>query len=146
MNYLKEIIAFYDYKDMNRLSAGQNALWYALMAINNKAGWKEWFTATNKCLENQTGLSQKGVYNAREALKEKGLIDFKKGGHNAAKYRIKSLLLFEETTTLNKQNETKQNETNYNKYNNEVDKCGIADDEMESYRKRAEEAVKKIMS
>lgn len=58
MNYLAEIKAFYDLVPIKRLSTGQIALWHALMAINNKCAWIEWFTVSNLTLELNTGLSR----------------------------------------------------------------------------------------
>ena len=43
MNYITEIKGFNDLLLRERLSSGQIALWYALMHIDNKSGWKKWF-------------------------------------------------------------------------------------------------------
>lgn len=92
MNYLQQIRAFDDYKLFkHKLSSGQNALWYALMSINNKAGWIEWFTASNRMLELLTGLSKSGISKARNSLKQLGLIDIKFKGQNATAYHIRML-------------------------------------------------------
>lgn len=89
MNYLLEIRAFHELIEVKRLSTGQIALWYALMAINNKCAWIEWFTASSMTLEIRTGLSESGVLKARNALKLAGLIDFKSGSpRKAALYRM----------------------------------------------------------
>lgn len=68
----------------NPLSTGQIALWYALMYINNKAAWQEWFTAANLTLEAYTGLSRSGINKARNILKQEGLIDFQSNGNRRA--------------------------------------------------------------
>ncbi len=92
MNYIKEINAFYDLVQVKQLSTGQIALWHALMQINNKCAWIEWFTVPNLTLELTSGLSRKGIYNARNSLKQYGIIDFKSNGTKATSYRLISLL------------------------------------------------------
>ena len=88
MNYIREINAFYDLVQVKRLSTGQIALWHALMHINNKCSWAEWFTVPNLTLQLISGLSRKGIYNARNTLKQYGLIDFKSNGTKATSYKI----------------------------------------------------------
>lgn len=88
MNYLAEILAFYDLVQVKQLSTGQIALWHALMAINNRCTWIEWFTVPNLTLELNTGMSRSGVLKARNALKQYGLIDFKINGTKATNYKM----------------------------------------------------------
>lgn len=91
MEYLSQILRFNDSLPTNNLSPGQIALWYALMHINNKCSWTEWFKAANRTLELYTGLSKNGVIKARNVLKQKGLIDFKSNGTSAASFKLKIL-------------------------------------------------------
>lgn len=91
MEYLSQILKFNDSLPTNNLSPGQIALWYALMHINNKCSWTEWFKAANRTLELYTGLSKNGVIKARNVLKQKGLIDFKSNGTSAASFKLKIL-------------------------------------------------------
>ena len=88
MNYLAEILAFYDLVQVKQLSTGQIALWHALMAINNRCTWIEWFTVPNLTLELNTGMSRSGVLKARNTLKQYGLIDFKVNGTKATNYKM----------------------------------------------------------
>ena len=88
MNYLAEILAFYDLVQVKQLSTGQIALCHALMAINNRCTWIEWFTVPNLTLELNTGMSRSGVLKARNALKQYGLIDFKVNGTKATNYKM----------------------------------------------------------
>lgn len=91
MNYLKEMNAFYDWLMYNSLPTGAIALWHALMAINNKAGWAIEFTVANIVLQGMTGLSRQGLDRARNILIQKGLIEYKKGTSNqAGKYKMTS--------------------------------------------------------
>ncbi|WP_100523451.1 helix-turn-helix domain-containing protein [Mycobacteroides abscessus] len=92
MNYLKEINAFYDRLETNPLSTSAIALWYALMHINNKAGWVEWFAVAASVLSVKSGLSDRTITNARNELKVKGYIDFKsRKGNQAPIYTLVSL-------------------------------------------------------
>ena len=129
MNYIAEIKAFYDIAQVKQLSTGQIALWHALMYINNKCAWVEWFSVPNIMLEINTGLTRDGIAKARNILKQKELIDFKSNGTRATSYKLNSIADFiqvsmqdciqgniqdsiqnslQSNTTLNKQNNTKQ--------------------------------------
>lgn len=93
MNYIAEIKAFNDYLLLNKLSTGEIALWYALMAINNKAGWIKEFTVSNLVLQQLTSLSRSSLDSNRNRLKQRGLIAYRAGTSNqAGKYKIVSLL------------------------------------------------------
>ena len=91
MNYLREVLAFYDLVQVKPLSTGQVALWHALMYINNKCAWTAWFSVPNQTLELFTGLSRTGVAHARNKLKQEGIIDFTSNGTRAASYRLVSV-------------------------------------------------------
>lgn len=93
MRYISEINAFYDWLELNDLSTSAVALWYALMHINNKAAWVETFTVAESVLSIKTGLSGRGVRNARNELKQKGRIDFK--SRVGGKAPIYTLISFE---------------------------------------------------
>lgn len=88
INYIQQIRAFYDSLLTKSLSAGQIALWYALMHVNNKCAWIEWFSVPNGVLESLTGLSRGGIEKARNTLKQLGYIDFKSNGKKATSYKI----------------------------------------------------------
>ncbi len=91
INYLLEIRAFHDRLEAGGLSAQAIALWYALMHIANKTGWKDEFSAAASALSLHAGLSASGVKRAREALRSAGLIEWKaRGGNRASLYRLKS--------------------------------------------------------
>ena len=96
MNYIKQILAFQDLVEIKGLSAGQIALWHALINVNNKCGWIEWFSVANSKLQIGTGLSESGIRKAREALKQLGIIDFQFQGTHATKYHLTDLTQFED--------------------------------------------------
>ena len=93
MNYIREINAFYDWLETNRLSVSAISLWYSLMHINNKTGWKNEFTVALSVLATKSGLSPRAVTNARKELAENGRISWEsRDGNQSAKYRINSLV------------------------------------------------------
>ncbi len=86
--YIDEIKAFYKKIEENPLSTGQIALWHALMYIDNKTYWAEWFSVANTIIEMYSGLSRTGIQKARNELKKMGFIDFKPNGTKATLYKI----------------------------------------------------------
>lgn len=80
--------AFYNRLVINPMSAGQIALWHALVRIANKSGWAEWITVAGCTLCQHTGLSPTGVKKARNGLKQRNLIDFKPNGTKATRYHV----------------------------------------------------------
>lgn len=84
MEYISEMRAFNDYLLLNHLPTGSIALWYALMHVNNKVFWKTKFAAPNIVLQQITGLTKTGIFNARNRLKQEGLIDYTPGKRGAA--------------------------------------------------------------
>ena len=155
MNYLAEILAFYDLVQVKQLSTGQIALWHALMAINNRCTWIEWFTVPNLTLELNTGLSRSGVLKARNALKQYGLIDFKINGTKATNYKMITIVKSKQESkqigkqvstqdgkqvskqvrnTLNKRKETKLKKESKKKAYGEYQHVLFSDEEYEKLK------------
>ncbi|VBB05592.1 Hypothetical protein LUCI_0802 [Lucifera butyrica] len=90
MNYLAEILAFSEWKEVNPLPASAIALWYELMAICNKAGWIQEFTVPNGLLQAKCSLSRKEFDHARSVLINFGRIKYKKSDrvNQAGKYLL----------------------------------------------------------
>ncbi|MFC7319265.1 DnaD domain protein [Halobacillus campisalis] len=89
MNYLKEINAFFDEKDLNSLSLSASMLWYVLIQFNNKTGWKEEFTVPTSSILVKSALSESAFLRARKELAEKGYILFEAGRrHQAPTYQM----------------------------------------------------------
>lgn len=109
MNYLKQLQAFRDYQMFEtELSSGQIALYYALLQINNKCSWIEWFTAANQTLETLSGLSRSGINKNRNVLKQLGLVDFESNGNRkATSYKI--CVLYNEDSTHNSEHRSTHN-------------------------------------
>lgn len=92
MNYLREINAFYDRLETHELDASSIALWHALMATANKAGWPDDFSVSMSVLETKTGLSRKAIERARNLLLKKGYINWhSRQGRQSAVYSLVSL-------------------------------------------------------
>jgi DnaD/phage-associated family protein len=133
VNYIREINAFYDWLETNGLDASCIALWHALMAIANRAGWPDEFAVAISTLQAKTGgLSRDSVERARNKLSQAGLITWRsRKGRQSAVYSINSLCRTEAAqdtvqhaaqrtaqdtvqhaahgAAITKQNETKQN-------------------------------------
>ena len=93
VNYIREINAFYDWLETNRLSVSAISLWHALMHINNKTGWKDEFTVALSVLSIKSGLSLRAVTNARKELTQKERIKWKsRNGNKAAQYTVNSFV------------------------------------------------------
>ena len=91
-NLITEFKAFHEWLELNSLTEGQVALWHALLYVNNKCSWQDWFTVPSKTLELHSGLSRQSVIKARNTLKQKRLIDFQtQKGNKATLYRLFSL-------------------------------------------------------
>lgn len=90
MNYVRELNAFYDWLESNPCSTGTVALWFILMAVNNKAGWKQEFTVANLTLQAKTGLSRKQLDRCRQSLIDRKRIQYRKSNkvNEAGIYRM----------------------------------------------------------
>jgi DnaD/phage-associated family protein len=101
VNYIKEMNAFYDWLELNELSPSAINLWYALMHINNKAGWIETFTVAESVLCVKTGLTDRTLRKVRNELKQKRRIDFVSRKGKAPVYKIISFFSTEQSAENN---------------------------------------------
>lgn len=107
MNYIKELNGFREWLLSNELPANAVSLWYTLMSINNTARWKKRFNAPNAIVRQLSGLTKQGLLDARNKLKEQGLIDFEKGKRGQASvYEMISLTRTDESTLYQSQDES----------------------------------------
>ena len=90
IRYIDELNAFDAWLETNEISTAAVALWYALMQIANKTGWKRTFNATNGILSVKTGgLSVPALHRARAALQSAGRVTFRtRKGKQATEYTI----------------------------------------------------------
>ena len=88
------------------------ALYFRLFLINNRAGWTEWFGATNQRLMLEVGLnSAHTLIENRNLLKRLGFIDFKQGKKGQPTlYRLNDMC--EEKGSLNALNTAPQTASN----------------------------------
>ncbi|KAF1341678.1 DnaD domain-containing protein [Bacillus subtilis] len=88
MNYLKEMNGFMNWLETNPLSATTQALWFHLLHINNKAGWREWFTTSNTTLQAKIEISENTLIKHRKMLIDLKRIEYKPQGRKAGQYRM----------------------------------------------------------
>ena len=90
MNYIKLLNWYRDYLLLNHQSTAEIALYHALLMINNKCGWKEWFTAPNSTIQLLTGISETHLIAVRNKLKQNNLIDYNKAlnPRRAGSYKV----------------------------------------------------------
>lgn len=101
VNYIRERNAFYSWLTMNYLSPTAQACWNALFTIYNAQGWPDgWIEAPDMLLRSYMHVSNDALLDARQQLKNKGLLDFIKGNRraSAAKYRLIWITGSDETT------------------------------------------------
>lgn len=95
MDYWKQRRAYRSLKLVKlHTSAGQNNLYRELLDYANDEGYlDEWFEIKNEALASLTGLSDRGMKEARNGLVQSGLIEYKQGKRSAAnpQYRITRL-------------------------------------------------------
>jgi hypothetical protein len=129
MNYIKQVNAFYKFLPNNPLSSNAQCLYSYLLNKNSELGWIEEFSVSNMIVCGFTSLSRQALDRARNELKQKGYIDYKKGYSNqAGTYVIVSFVTHNDTqsdtqsdtqgghtlSTLNKLKETKDININLN--------------------------------
>ena len=89
MNYLTEIKLFNDWLETENIPSNAIVLWYALMFVANRSGWKNEFAVPFSVLENRTKLNKSTIWRMRRILAEHGLISVRElGGNQSARYRI----------------------------------------------------------
>lgn len=129
MNYISQLNGFWESIQTDTVSAAAICLYSFLLHIDNRCGWKREFTVSNSFAQGLTGMSRKQIERARNELKTKGYIEYTPGtGNRAGTYLIVEFVaqmahdasnkcptngaqMAHNTSTLNKQNETKPNET-----------------------------------
>lgn len=88
-DYYAEVTAFYDALDVIGLPTSAIALWHALAWYAQKWSWDKPISLAASTLSEKTKLSRDTIHQARNALKNAGLIEFINGKRNeAAKYTI----------------------------------------------------------
>lgn len=97
MNYMTEIKLFNEWLETNELSTAGISLWYGLMFIANRSGWKPNLSIPISTIMLRTKMSRSAIYRERNSLQNHGLIEFDMNeGRQSSNYRIRS---FEEGIT-----------------------------------------------
>lgn len=93
MNYLSEINAFERWLETNHLPALSQLLWYKLLALFNRSGWREWITVDNRRLMSLIQVGREATFiDLRNNLIEKGLLFYHKGKKGApSRYKMSYL-------------------------------------------------------
>ncbi len=84
MNYIELINKFWTINLEATFSHAEVHLYFKLLEINNRLGWKNEFKLPNTRLEGETGMRSKTLINARQRLIDFGLITYKKGSTRKA--------------------------------------------------------------
>ena len=101
MDYAKQLIAYYRVLPNNPLSSNAQCLYSYLLNYNNGLFWIKEFTVTNSIIMGFTSLSRMALDRARNELKTKGYIDYKKGtGNQAGTYSIVCFVTQDDTQTV----------------------------------------------
>ena len=87
VNFIKQFKLIMEYGKRNKLSSYERVLYVALfycanqvaMAAENQDWPEEYFPVSNSDIKSWTGLDERMIRNLRNSLKQRGLIDFKKG-------------------------------------------------------------------
>jgi len=93
MNYIKEIDAFHIRQETDPLTSAAAYLWFVLMDINSRTGWKKEFPVAAPLLCAKAALSEGTFKRARKELQGKGYIHVvSRGANRAAAYQMISLV------------------------------------------------------
>ena len=147
MNYITEINLFNNWQMLNPLPTSAINLWYALMHVNNRAGWVKEFTVANTVLEGLTRMSRATLDRSRNTLIQYKLISYKKGTKNqAGTYKMLRPYVINETpndTSYETQCET-PNETPYETPNGQEVRTLINKDERRKQKHKEKDKKEKF--
>lgn len=75
MRYITQVNRFHQIVHEKEISVKARWLYMAMLNLNNRLAWSEWFTASYDQLAKESGLGRATVGRAIRELKELGLID-----------------------------------------------------------------------
>ena len=92
MTYIDYIKQFWAMDEIERFSGSQTKLYFWLLERFNKSKWPSSVSIPNKLIYASIGITENTFLNARNVLKQKGLIDFTVGKNkkDCHKYSIKN--------------------------------------------------------
>lgn len=89
MNWIKTINDFYQYVQLNPLSASSISLFHGLLYLSSRGYWPESIAPRMETLSSVTGLSRKTIERSRRELMERNLISYEpKSGNRSGSYTI----------------------------------------------------------
>lgn len=93
MNYIQQINGYWTLKKLCRVHGFNfkpyhDSLYYALLHVNNRCYWKEWFSLTLSEGKSLSGLSKPTYYKSLYQLEEMGLIKLRGKGDSRAPIEI----------------------------------------------------------
>lgn len=77
MSYINLINDFWDQNEIEIFKPGEQRLYFYLLKVFNKSGWKREVNRTNTFIQGELGMSYSSLKRARDGLKTRGLIDFR---------------------------------------------------------------------
>lgn len=99
MNYIQLIRKFWTSNELNSFRTSEIALFFYLAEINNRLSWSESFKRNNQRVMFDLSISFNTLKDARNRLKQAGLIDFQtQNGSPNVIYKILTLSNFDEVT------------------------------------------------
>ncbi len=111
MSYIELINRFWAIDLEATFSHTEVHLYFKLLEINNRLGWKNEFKYPNTRLEVEAGMRSKSLINARQRLVDFGLIKYKKGTtRNAGMYSFVDLLYNNPTKESNQGSNQRSNQ------------------------------------
>ena len=103
MNYINELNNFRIVTSNIKIKHGPQSLWFLLMHICNRSGWKEWINASNNYISEELGCTEKTMFKWRDILIDKGFIIYKsqRRKRNSGEYKLVSMSVLLEQLSIN---------------------------------------------
>ncbi|MDR1883715.1 MAG: hypothetical protein LBR26_13165 [Prevotella sp.] len=77
MSYINLINNFWEQNELQIFKAGEQRLYFYLLKVFNKSGWRTRINRTNSWIQGELGMSYNSLKRAREGLKTRGMIHFR---------------------------------------------------------------------
>ncbi|MDR2003982.1 MAG: hypothetical protein LBQ74_13200 [Prevotella sp.] len=77
MSYINLINDFWDQNEIQIFKAGEQRLYFYILKVLNKSGWRKQVNRTNAFIQGELGMSYNSLKRAREGLRARGMIHFK---------------------------------------------------------------------
>lgn len=109
MNYITLINQFWRVRRSKRVTSVEADLYFYLMNVCNELNWENPFEHPNKLIVATLGVTEKTMIEARNRLKQKGLIDFEPGKRKA-KSPVYTILYSNNSSIKESKKESKKGE------------------------------------